>query len=100
MLRVNRLMLGKSLQIEIKCKLYNNFFRFTPSPFYGIRSDSFNIELEKISEEQQTHQFINFSIKLQQHLAMGKYSSVFKAQNESPYDLFNVFLDRISETIR
>jgi len=64
------------------------------------RFSDFHIELEKISEELQQNQFILFPIKLEQWIAIGSYSNVLEAKKKSPLTYFNVFLERILETLR
>jgi len=56
--------------------------------------------LEKVSAEEQQNQYIKFAITLEQSLAVGNYSDLFESRKKSPLAFFNVFLDRILETIR
>lgn len=64
------------------------------------RFSDFHIELEKIPEELQKNQYIQFTIKLEQWLTVGNYSNVLQSKKNSPLAYFNVFLERIFETIR
>jgi SAC3/GANP/Nin1/mts3/eIF-3 p25 family. len=71
--------------------------RFELNPW---RFSDFHIELEKIPEELQKNQYIQFTIKLEQWLTVGNYSNVLQSKKNSPLAYFNVFLERIFETIR
>jgi len=64
------------------------------------RFADFHTELEKVGEEDQQNQYIKFAITLEQSLAVGNYSNLFESRKKSPLPHFNVFLDRILETIR
>ncbi len=65
-----------------------------------LRFSDFHIELEKLSEELKDSQYIRFTINLEQCLAVGSYSNVLQATKNSPFQYFNVFLERILETLR
>jgi len=64
------------------------------------RFADFHTELEKVSDADQQNQYIKFAISLEQSLAVGNYSNLFESRKRSPLPYFNVFLDRILETIR
>jgi 26S proteasome regulatory subunit N12 len=64
------------------------------------RFADFHTELEKVGEADQQNQYIKFAITLEQSLAVGNYSNLFESRKKSPLAHFNVFLDRILETIR
>jgi len=64
------------------------------------RFADFHTELEKVSDLDQQNQYIKFAIILEQSLAVGNYSNLFESRKTSPLPTFNVFLDRILETIR
>ena len=64
------------------------------------RFADFHTELEKVSDEEQQNQYIKFAIKFEQSLTVGNYSNLFESRKNSPLAYFNVFLDRILETIR
>jgi len=65
-----------------------------------IRFADFHTELEKVSAQEQQNQYIKFVIDLEQSLAVGNYNNLFESRKKSPLPTFNVFLDRILETIR
>jgi 26S proteasome regulatory subunit N12 len=77
---------------------FNRYIKYKMT--YICRFSDFHIELEKISEEHQKNQYIQFTIKLEQWLTIGNYSHVLQSKKNSPLAYFNVFLERIFETLR
>jgi len=58
------------------------------------------VALEKLTEEEKQSKFISFAIKLEDSFMVGSYNEVLQSKSKVPYEYFNVFLDRIIETIR
>lgn len=79
---------------------FNRYTLIFPGIINRNRFADFHTELEKVSQEDQQNQYIKFAITLEQALAVGNYSSLFESRKKSPLPHFNVFLDRILETIR
>eukprot|EP01015_Nassula_variabilis_P018690 TRINITY_DN3074_c0_g1_i4.p1 TRINITY_DN3074_c0_g1~~TRINITY_DN3074_c0_g1_i4.p1 ORF type:complete len:272 (+),score=31.80 TRINITY_DN3074_c0_g1_i4:168-983(+) len=64
------------------------------------KMSEFHSLLETISQVDQQNTFVAFSVKLERSFQVGNYSSVLDKKQDVPDQLYNVFLERILETIR
>jgi len=60
----------------------------------------FHVALEKLSEDEKQNKLIAFAIKLEDAFMVGSYNEVLASKSKAPAEYFNVFLDRIIDTIR
>lgn len=56
--------------------------------------------LESVLFEDLQDKYLNFVISIEQSLTLGNYKEMLKFQKNAPHEFFNVWLDRILETIR
>lgn len=100
---------------DLSCQSLETLTKLLPSTFFtcslstgklsilaysDIRFADFHTELERVSAQDQQNQYIKFAITLEQSLAVGNYSDLIESRKHSPEPSFNVFLDRINDTIR
>jgi 26S proteasome regulatory subunit N12 len=64
------------------------------------RIAEFHTELELISIDARTNNFIRYPVEIEQHLMEGSYNKVLTARKSMPHDSYGVFLDMLVDTVR